>query len=224
MNSSDAVSEMTDAERDSEIPSAVTSVMETLAPSAARGVKSSNFAAVSSAVSLYRAFKSFRKGDRKRGLLRAGVGLFWVGVVLAQRRRKKRSAGSDASNVTDAGSDLEDAIDPGERETDHATGSEVVNTTDADIDESDTAPEVETSAEIGREASEDVDQRDVMGSDEVEAVSESDEDDETAVGEMGTETADDETDVPESQSEIETVSEGEASETSTENADSESAE
>lgn len=203
MNSSDAVSETNDAEATSEIPSAVTSVMETLAPSAARGVGSSNFAVASGVISLFRAVQSFRKGDRKRGLLRAGVGLFWVGVALAQRRRKKKSSASTASQVADTGPDLEGAVEPGERETEHATGSEVVNTTDADIEESNTTPEVGTSAEIGREAAEDVDQRDVMGSDEVEAVGESGEADETEevesesgneTGESGTdtETADDE--------------------------------
>ena len=181
MNSSDAVSETNEPEVPSEIPDAVTSLMETLAPSAARGVGSGNFAIASGVISLFRGVQSFRKGDRKRGLLRVGVGLFWVGVALAQRRRKKKkSSGSNASQVADTGSNLEDAVEPGERETDHATGSEVVNTTDADIEESDTAPEVETKTEIDRDA-EDVDQRDVAETDEVESVAETD-----------TETADDE--------------------------------
>lgn len=190
MNSTDAVSETSDAGTGRKISSRVTSAMETLAPSVARHVGSGNFAAASGAVSLFRAVRSFRKGDRKRGLLRAAVGLFWVGVALAQRRRGKEPSGSELSRVADTGPDIEEAVEPGERETEHATGTGVVNTTDADIEESDTAPEAESPGESDLDATDaDIDQRDVVGRSEAENAGESSEGDETgdAEPEAGTE-------------------------------------
>lgn len=178
MSGSDAVSEAMGGERsDSAIPDAVTSAMEALAPSVASRFGSGNFAVVAGGVSLFRAVRSYRKGKRKRALLRAVVGLFWVGVAVAQRRGRSgsnlgESDGSDPglSEVARGSSDVTDAVEPGERDTDHATGEEVVNTTDADVEESDTAPELD-----GDPADADVDQRDVTGTDAVETTSETDE-------------------------------------------------
>jgi hypothetical protein len=165
MSENSAVSGATGDERgDSAIPNAVTSAMEALAPSVANRFGSENFAVVAGGVSLFRAYRSYQRGDRKRALLRAVVGLFWVGVVLAQRRGRSDGSGPGLSDVAGTSPDVEEAVEPGERETDHATGEEVVNTTDADIEESDTAPELDSDA---TEA--DVDQRDVAGTDAVEA-------------------------------------------------------
>ena len=140
-----------------------------LQPQLARHARSGNLAAASGVVSLVRAARTFLKGNRKRGLLRAVSGLFWVGVALTQRRSESGSSGSELSNVADTGPDLE-GVETGERDADHATGDSVVNTTTADIEESDTAPEVQSDVDA-----ENVDQRDVVGTDEVsEAESEAD--------------------------------------------------
>ena len=178
MSGTNAVSEALGEENDSAIPDGVTSLMETLAPSVADRFGSGNFATVAGGVSLFRAYRSYRKGRRKRALLRAVVGLFWVGVAIAGRRGRSSTGGTAMSDVASTSPDVEGAVDPGERETDHATGSEVVNTTDADIEESDTAPELDSDAsEVN------VDQRDVAGTDEVESASEGAEDGETESGE-----------------------------------------
>jgi hypothetical protein len=174
-------------ESDSRIPSGVTSAMETLAPPVADRFGSGNFAVVAGGVSLFRAYRSYRKGKRKRALLRAVVGLFWVGVVLAKRRGRSDSGGPDVSDVAGTSPDVEEAVEPGEHDTDHATGEEVVNTTDADIEESDTAPELDSDASEA-----DVDQRDVAGTDAVEAADGSGEDAEgESVGDAEGESAED---------------------------------
>lgn len=135
--------------------------------------RSGNLAVASGVTSLVRAGRSLLRGDRKRGLAQALVGLLLVGVAVAQRRR---GGGTRMSDVVRSSPDIEGAVEPGERETDHATGESVVDTKSADIDrsdiaESDATPESETGAETG-----DVDQRDVVETGTVDAA----EDDETA--------------------------------------------
>jgi hypothetical protein len=181
MSGTDAVSEALGEENDSAIPDGVTSLMETLAPSVADRFGSGNFATVAGGVSLFRAYRSYRKGRRKRALLRGAVGLFWVAVAVAQRRGRSDS-GPGPSEVANTSPDLEEAVEPGERDTDHATGSEVVNTTDADIEESDTAPELDSDASDA-----DVDQRDVVGTDEVETAIEEAEGEASESGETDSE-------------------------------------
>ncbi|UPV73254.1 hypothetical protein M0R89_11940 [Halorussus limi] len=168
MSSSDAVTETLD-EGTNGLAGRLGSLAETVGPQLARHAESGNLAAASGVVSLVRAGQSFLKGDRKRGVLQALGGLFWVGVALAQRRSggsggpgaSDERRESDLTEVADTSPDVEDAVEPGGRDADHATGESVVDTTDADIEESDTAPEVETDAD-------DVDQRDVTGATDVE--------------------------------------------------------
>lgn len=178
MSSVDTVTEEVDERTDG----LAGSLAESLAPTVARHARSGNLAAASGAVSLVRAGRTFLKGDRKRGLMQAAAGLFWVGVALAQRRAggdaesapsgtTESSEGGDASEVTDTSPDIEDAVEPGDHGTDHATGEEVVDTTDADIEASDTESESGVSPSV---ESEDVDQRDVAGTDEIESAESSD--------------------------------------------------
>lgn len=138
------------------------SLAEQVAPSLGDHARSGNLAVASGVVSLVRGGRTLLRGDRKRGLAQALVGLLLVGLALAQRRRK---GGPEMSDVVDTGPDIESAVEPGERETDHATGESVVDTKSADIEESDTAPEVESDAARG-----DVDQRGVAGTDDLESV------------------------------------------------------
>ncbi|UPV99282.1 MSCRAMM family adhesin SdrC [Halorussus gelatinilyticus] len=166
MSSSDAVTETLD-EGSNGFAARLGSLAESVGPALARQAESGNLAAASGVVSLVRAGRTFLRGDRKRGVVQALAGLFWVGVALAQRRSGGFGATgesgtttgrdeSDLSEVATTSPDVEDAVEPGERDADHATGEEVVNTTDADVEESDTAPEIESDADAA-----DVDQRDV---------------------------------------------------------------
>lgn len=173
MSSTDAVSETFDAEDGQGFVDRAAALFETFGPHLDRHARSGNLAAASGVVSLARAGRTFLKGDRKRGLVRLLAGLFWVGVALAQRRGDSGESRSDsaASEVVDTSPDIEDVETGGSDREDHATGNEVVDTTDADIDESDTAPE--ESAEVEREVEDaDVDQSDVVETAEVEDVAE----------------------------------------------------
>ncbi|WP_435179581.1 hypothetical protein [Halorussus sp. AFM4] len=198
MSSSDAVSETLD-QGSNGVAQRVGSLAGTVAPKLAGHAESGNLAAASGVVSLVRAGRTFLRGDRKRGLLQALAGLFWVGVALAQRRSGGAGGGSggsrpDASEVADTSPDVEDAVEPGGHETDHATGEDVVDTTDADIDEADTAPEVDESAEVAADVADaDVDQRDVAEGTDVEDVAESDDEaaSETEAGATESETESD---------------------------------
>jgi hypothetical protein len=180
MSSSDAVTETLD-EGGNGIAGRVGSLAKPLGPALAKHAQSGNLAAASGVVSLVRAGRTFLKGNRKRGILQALGGLFWVGVALAQRRSGRGSTAgatrggpsdSDFADVADTSPDIEGIGTEG-TDTDHATGEEVVDTTDADIEESDTAPEVESDAEG------DVDQRDVMESGDLEDVDDEDSDSES---------------------------------------------
>ena len=145
----------------------VGSVAETVGPTLARQAESGNLAAASGVVSLVRAGRTFLKGNRKRGVVQALAGLFWIGVALAQRRSEETGTSdtatqqgeSDPTEVVSSSPEVGDAVEPDARDADHATGEAVVDTTDADIEETDTAPSVESDAEVG-----DVDQRDVADS------------------------------------------------------------
>lgn len=184
MSSSDAVSETLD-QGSNGVAQRAGSLAGSVAPRLARHAESGGLAAASGVVSLVRAGRTFLRGDRKRGLLQALAGLFWVGVALAQRRSGGAGGGqggarTDVSEVADTSPDVEDAVEPGGHDTDHATGEDVVDTTDADIDEADTAPEVDESGDVARDVADaDVDQRDVAGGTDVEDVAESDDADET---------------------------------------------
>jgi hypothetical protein len=183
MSSSETVTETLN-EGGKGIADRVGALSEALGPALARHSESGNLAVASGVVSLARAGRTFLKGNRKRGVLQALAGLFWVGVGLAQRRSEsKRGSGGrgssgetgrdwgenettdlDLADVADSSPDVEEAVEPGGHDTDHATGEEVVNTTDADIKESDTAPEIESDVDG------DVDQRDVAGTDNLDDV------------------------------------------------------
>ncbi|NHN58167.1 MULTISPECIES: hypothetical protein [Halorussus] len=203
MSSSDPVSETLD-QRSNGVAQRVGSLAGTVAPKLARHAESGNLAAASGVVSLVRAGRTFLRGDRKRGALQALAGLFWVGVALAQRRSGGDGGGpgrsrTDVSEVADTSPDVEDAVEPGGRDADHATGGDVVDTTDADIDEADTAPEIDESAEVASDVDEgDVDQRDVTGGTDVGDAAESGDADETESGadedETESEAGEDETD------------------------------
>jgi hypothetical protein len=174
----------------------VGSVAETVGPTLARQAESGNLAAASGVVSLVRAGRTFLKGNRKRGVVQALAGLFWIGVALAQRRSEETGTSdtatqrdeSDPAAVVSSSPSVEEAVEPSDRDADHATGEAVVDTTDADIEETDTAPAVESDAEVG-----DVDQRDVTDSTDVaDAAEESDTED--AAEESDTEDAAEESD------------------------------
>lgn len=174
MSSTDAVSGRGDANERTDLEDKLGPLLDVFAPSLAGRAGSDNFAVAAGVLSLVRAGRTFLRGDRKRGLAQALGGLLLVGIALAKRRRER--AGPEPSDVVDTGPDLERAVESGERETDHATGEEVVDTKSADIEESDTDAEVDSDVETG-----DVDQRDVAGTGTVEGEEvESDE----AVGEQ----------------------------------------
>jgi hypothetical protein len=197
MSSSDAVTEAVD-EGNNGFANTAGSLAESLAPALARHARSGNLAAASGAVSLVRAGRTFLKGERKRGLLQAAAGLFWVGVALAQRRAggdagTGSSGPPSATDAVDTSPDIESAVEPGERDTDHATGEEVVDTADADVP-SDDASEVGVADDMVEDvAAESVDQTDVAGSDDIEsAASDGEEDGETSDdAEADAESADD---------------------------------
>ncbi|WP_162224142.1 hypothetical protein [Halorussus salinus] len=199
MSSSDATTETRDAGSNG-FAGLLGSLADEAGPRLARQAESGNLAAASGVVSLVAAGRAFLNGERKRGVVQAVAGLFWVGVALAQRRTDESGGAdtatgpgeSDLSAVASSSPDVGEAVEPGERDADHATGEEVVDTTDADIEETDTAPEVQRDTDTG-----DVDQRDVTDStdaaDAVEetdaedaAESQSDADDESASGDVDT--------------------------------------
>ncbi|NEU59253.1 hypothetical protein [Halorussus sp. MSC15.2] len=191
MSSSNAASETADRSGN-DLAGRVSTLAETVGPKLARHAGSGNLAAASGVVSLLRAARTFLKGNRKRGVRQLLGGLFWVGVSLAQRRSggsgdsdgpgrsRERRSGTDVSEVADISPDVEDAVEPGGHETDHATGESVVDTTDADIEESDTAPEVGASPDVAGDVDdEDVNQRDVAESAPIEDAAETGDEDET---------------------------------------------
>jgi hypothetical protein len=180
MSSSETVTETLN-EGGKGIADRVGALSEALGPALARHSESGNLAVASGVVSLARAGRTFLKGNRKRGVVQALGGLFWIGVALAQRRSgsgpgrgssgktgrdrsENETTDLDLADVADSSPDVEEAVEPGGHDTDHATGEEVVNTTDADIEESDTAPEIESDVDG------DVDQRDVAGTDNLDDV------------------------------------------------------
>lgn len=203
MNTTDTVSEVAerlDAQDPDELPEPASSALRRIQPYISDSAQSGNLAVVTGVVSLARAARTYRKGNRKRAALRALGGLVWIGIALAQRRRgggKGPSGGSDTgdveqSDVADTGPDLEDIETPQEYGGEPATGEEVVDTTSADIDEADTAPELDSDVDA-----EEVDQSDVVGSDnidELEGGEESPEADESVETDLGAEGVDAERD------------------------------
>ncbi|MFC4549207.1 MULTISPECIES: hypothetical protein [Halorussus] len=169
MNPTDVASDATESIDAEKAKGRAARLLSALEPRVTRHSKSGTLTAATGVVSLLRAGRTFLKGNRKRGLLQALAGLFWVGVAVAQRRGNSGPSGTEMSDVVDTGPDYEN-VESRERDTDHATGEEVVDTTDADIDESDTAPEVDSDVDA-----EDVDQRDVADTDEVETAADSEE-------------------------------------------------
>lgn len=185
MSSSNAASETTDRSGN-DLAGRVGTMAERVGPKLARHAGSGNLAAASGVVSLLRAARTFLKGNRKRGVRQLLGGLFWVGVSLAQRRSggsgrsSEHRSETDVSEVADTSPDVSDAVEPGGHETDHATGESVMDTTDADIEESDTAPEVGASPDVAGDVDdEEVDQRDVAESTGIEDAAETDDEDET---------------------------------------------
>jgi hypothetical protein len=177
MSSSETVTETLN-EGGKGIADRVGALSEALGPALARHSESGNLAVASGVVSLARAGRTFLKGNRKRGVVQALGGLFWIGVALAQRRSgsgpgrgssgktgrdrsENETTDLDLADVADSSPDVEEAVEPGGHDIDHAIGEEVVNTTDADIEESDTAPEIQSDVDG------DVDQRDVVDTDDV---------------------------------------------------------
>lgn len=158
-NAASAIADRLDEQDPDELPEPAASALRRVQPYVSADGRTATLAAVTGIVSLLRAARTLRRGDRKRGLLQALGGLFWVGIALAQRPTPSTV---DQRDVADTGPDIE-RVDTDGSDGEHATGSDVVDTTDADIDESDTAPEVDADAA-------DVDQRDVVETDEVESV------------------------------------------------------
>ncbi|PSP54354.1 hypothetical protein BRC82_10590 [Halobacteriales archaeon QS_1_67_19] len=182
-----------------ELPDRLDPVVETAAPALSDHARSGNLAVVTGVVSLLRAGRTFLRGDRKRGAKRALIGIALLGLAVAQRRRG--SAKPDLSDVADTGPDVESAVDPDDRETDRATGEDVVDTTDADVEESDTAPELDSDVE-----SQDVDQRDVAGSSDIAESTDDEADSESDADEARAESADDEDDTETSSAESDSES------------------
>ena len=207
MNTNDTVSEVAqrlDAQDPEELPEPASSALRRIQPYLSDSAESGNLAVVTGVVSLVRAVRSYRKGKRKRAILRALGGLVWIGIALAQRRRSGGGKGAnlggggegtsdvEQSNVADTGPDLDDVETTEGTTGGEATGEEVVDTTDADIDESDTAPELDSDVDA-----EDFDQSDVVGTDEVEEMAdgeETSEDDESVETDLGAEGVDAERD------------------------------
>ncbi|MFC4449593.1 hypothetical protein [Halorussus aquaticus] len=224
MSSSNAASETADRSGN-DLAGRVGTLAETVGPKLARHAGSGDLALASGVVSLLRAARTFLKGNRKRGVRQLLGGLFWVGVALAQRRSggaddsggsrgsSERRSGTDVSEVADTSPHVEDAVEPGGRDTDHATGESVVDTTDADVEESDTAPEVGASPDAAGDVDdEDVDQRDVAESTPIEDAAETGDEDETEFQSDGdTETKSGSRDEAETESDSVSEDEGTAS-------------
>jgi len=181
MNATDAASAIADRidkQDPDELPDPAGSALRRVRPYLSDDGRTATLAAVTGVVSLLRAVRTLRGGQRKRGLVQALAGLFWLGLAFLRRPERPTV---DRTDVADTSPDLE-GVEPDDSEREHATGADVVDTTDADIDESDTAPAVDSDAADAA----DVDQRDVVETDEAESVADD-----------GTERA--ETDAPESE-------------------------
>lgn len=191
MSLDDTASELADTieEQDpEELPEPASSLVERVQSVLGEDGRSANFAILTGAVSLVRGVRAYRKGRRKRAAFRVLSGLFWIGLALAQRRRNSESS-VDHADVADTGPDLDDVETGTEFGGEPATGGEVVDTTPADIDETDTAPELDSDVDA-----EDVDQSDVAGTDEIDGMESGGETDETTDTEMGAEGVDAERD------------------------------
>jgi len=158
-NAASAIADRLDEQDPDELPDPAGSALRRVQPYVSADGRTATLAAVTGIVSLFRAARTLRRGERKRGLLQALGGLFWLALALAQRPTPSTV---DRTDVADTGPDIE-RVETDDPDDEHATGSDVVDTTDADLDESDTAPEVDGDAA-------DVDQRDVVDTDEVESV------------------------------------------------------
>lgn len=194
MNTNDtvsAVAQRLDDQDPDELPEPASSALRRIQPYISDSARSGNLAVVTGVVSLVRAVRTFRKGDRKRAMLRALGGLVWIGIALSQRRRSGGKGGGgtgevEQSDVADTGPDLDDLETTQEYGGEPATGEEVVDTTPADIDESDTAPELDSDVDA-----EEFDQSDVVGNDEIEGMEGSEEvegDERTAEGDESSDT------------------------------------
>jgi hypothetical protein len=163
-NAASAIADRLDEQDPDELPDPAGSALRRVQPYVSDDGRTAMLAAVTAVVSLLRAARTLRRGDRKRGLLQALGALFWVGLALAQRPMPSTV---DQTDVADTAPDIE-GVETDDPDGEHATGATVVDTTDAAIDESNTAPEVDGDAP-------DVDQRDVVDTDEVESVADHDE-------------------------------------------------
>jgi len=163
-NAASAIADRLDEQDPDELPDPAGSALRRVQPYVSDDGRTATLAAVTAVVSLLRAARTLRRGDRKRGLLQALGALFWVGLALAQRPTPSTV---DQTDVADTAPDIE-GVETDDPDGEHATGAAVVDTTDAAIDEPNTAPEVDGDAP-------DVDQRDVVDTDEVESVADDDE-------------------------------------------------
>ena len=131
-----------------------------------RGARSGALAAASGGVMAVRALNALRQRKWKRAGVRLLATGFWFGVAAFQRR----SGGSDGSgpggvdvdqrDVANTSPDIEDVAtdaDEGTGTESHGDPSKVVDTMSADIDESDTATELDSDVDAS-----DVEQRDVV--------------------------------------------------------------
>lgn len=146
MSLDDTATELADRIEDQdpeELPEPASSLVERVQDALSEDGRSANLAIATGAVSLVRAVRAYRKGRRKRAALRALGGAFWIGLALVQRRRSKGSD-VDSSEVADTSPDLDDVETGTQFGGEPATGGEVVDTTAADLDESDTAPELDS--------------------------------------------------------------------------------
>lgn len=154
-----------------------------------KAARSGSLSAASGGITLLRAVQALRRGDRRRAGIRFLAAAFWIGVAVFQRR----SGGNESGGLGSVGDDVDQrsvadtSPDIGSIESDTATDgpdadgdpSDVVDTTSADLDESNTATEFD-----GGDAN-DIDERDVVdtniGEDDVQRSEEPDdaEEDET---------------------------------------------
>lgn len=186
MNATDtasAIAERLDEQDPDELPDPAGSALKRLQPYLSDDGRTATLAAVTGVVSLLRAARTLYGGDRRRGLVQALGGLFWLGLAFVQRSRQSEV---DQTDVADTSPDIESAA-TGDSDGEHATGADVVDTTDADIEESDTAPEVDSDVDA-----DDVDQRDVVETDDVESAAEGEAESNGDEAESGAEMANDE--------------------------------
>ncbi|ESP87439.1 hypothetical protein [Candidatus Halobonum tyrrellensis] len=131
-----------------------------------RGAKSGAFAAASGGITLVRAMNALRKRQWKRAGVRLLAAGFWFGVAAVQRRMSSGgsddlgpSADVDQREVVDTSPDLGDVAtdaDEGTGTESHGDPSDVVDPMSTDIDESDTATELDSDVDPS-----DVEERDV---------------------------------------------------------------